>query len=274
LDLERAVVLSAQRGGQWERQQLIDAFMPSIMGIARMYRQSAAVEWNELLQEGAVGLLRALERYDAEIGVPFWAYAGWWVRQAMQKLVSELSGPLVLSDRALRQLARIKEAQRRFEQTERKEPTCGELAEIVGLPRTQVESLICTERTARGLDEPTGGESGDGSTLGEQLADPLAEEPYEQVPDHVLASDLPRLLDHLTEREQIVIRSRYGIGVEAQTLRAVASTLGVSAERVRQIEQDSLTKMHCATCRGDGAEVARTRRRGSEETPCVAATAA
>jgi RNA polymerase primary sigma factor len=70
-----------------------------------------------LMQEGVVGLLRALQRYDPERGVPFWAYAAWWVRQAMQQVVSELSRPLVLSDRALRQLARVKAAQRRGAET-------------------------------------------------------------------------------------------------------------------------------------------------------------
>ena len=95
-------MLAAKQGGAREREQLIEAFSPSIVGVARMYRNSSRVKWNELLQEGVVGLLRALERYDVELGTPFWAYAKWWVRQAMQQLVSELTGPVVLSDRALR----------------------------------------------------------------------------------------------------------------------------------------------------------------------------
>jgi RNA polymerase sigma factor (sigma-70 family) len=243
------VVLAAKQGGSRERQQLIDAFMSSIAGIARLYRRSSAVEWQELTQEGVVGLLRALERYDAEMGVPFWAYASWWVRQAMQQLVSELSRPLVLSDRALRQLARIKDAQRRIEQTSRREASTDELAEVVGLPRPQVESLICTERTARGLDEPSRPDAGEGTTLGELLADPVAEEPYERVPYRVMAADLPSLLAELSERERAVICARYGIGREEETLREVAGGLGVTAERVRQIEQDALGKLRCVTGR-------------------------
>jgi RNA polymerase sigma factor (sigma-70 family) len=191
-----------------------------------------------------VGLLRALERYDAELGIPFWSYATWWVRQAMQQLVSQMSRPLVLSDRALRQLARIKDAQRRFQQRWRREATMGELAEMVGLPRTQIESLICTERTPRGLDEPAGGEAGSGLTVGDLLADPPAEEPYARVPQRVLAEELPHLLGHLTERERTVICRRFGIGQPEETLREVAPRLGVSAERVRQIEQESLAKLN------------------------------
>ena len=97
--------------------------------------RSSRVGRDELMQEGVVGLLLALERYDPQRGVPFWGYAVWWVRQAMQQVVSELSGPIVLSDRALRQLARLKSAQRRFEQMHRREATSAELSAMIGLPR-------------------------------------------------------------------------------------------------------------------------------------------
>ena len=153
------------------------SFLPMIASVAHAYRRSTAVDRQELTQEGVVGLLRALERYEPDRGVPFWAYAAWWVRQAMQQVVSELSRPMVLSDRALRQLARIKNAQRRFEQARRREATSAELAAIVGLPRSQVESLLGTERTARGLDEPAGAETRDGTTVGELLVDPRPRRP-------------------------------------------------------------------------------------------------
>ena len=209
---ELALVARAKAGGPREREELVKLFLPLIASVAHAYRRSTAVDHQELTQEGIVGLLRALERYEPDRGVPFWAYATWWVRQAMQQVVSELSRPMVLSDRALRQLARIKNAQRRFEQARRREATSAELAAIVGLPRSQVESLLGTDRTARGLDEPTGAEAGEGATVGELLADPRAQEAYERVPQRVLAAQVPALLDHLTERERTVIRSRYGLG--------------------------------------------------------------
>ena len=143
---ERAVVMAAQQGGPREREQLIETFMPSIAGLARIYRRSSSLDWSELIQDGVVGMLRALERFDPELEVPFWGYASWWVRQAMQQLVSERSRPIVMSDRALRQLARVKDAQRGFEQRHHVAPSCGELAASVGLPRAQVESLLASER--------------------------------------------------------------------------------------------------------------------------------
>lgn len=117
---------------------------------------------------------------------------------------------------------------------------------MIGLPTSQVEKLLCTDRTAWGLDEPTGTQAGDGATVREQLADPPAHEAYERVPQQVLASQIPDLLDCLTDRERTVICSRYGLGRREQTLREIASCLGVSAERVRQIEQDSLAKLYAA----------------------------
>ena len=236
----------AKNGGPREREELVNTYLPMIASVAYAYRRSTGLDRDELTQEGVVGLLRALERYEPQRGVPFWGYAAWWVRQAMQQAVSELSRPVVLSDRALRQLARIKDAQRRFGQSRRREPTAAELSAMVGLPTSQVEKLLCTDRTARGLDEPSGADAGDGATVGELLADPPAHEAYERVPQQALASQIPGLLGCLTDRERTVICSRYGLGRREQTLREIAPRLGVSAERVRQIEQDSLAKLYAA----------------------------
>jgi RNA polymerase sigma factor (sigma-70 family) len=240
------MVLAAKHGGAREREELIDAFLPLVRRAARGYSRSTAIDRTDLTQEGVVGLLRALERYDPSRGVPFWAYAAWWVRQAMQQVVSELSRPIVLSDRALRQLARIKEARRRVEQTYAREASCSEIASLAGLPQTQVEKLIAAERRPRSLDERANAENGDAMTVGDQLADPPAEEAYERVPHRVVAAEIPRLLEHLSARERTVICDRFGIGRREHTLREVAERLAVSAERVRQIEQASLEKLYAA----------------------------
>jgi RNA polymerase primary sigma factor len=240
---ERALVLRAQAGGPRDREELVKWFAPMIANLAHAYRRSA-VDREELMQEGVVGLLRALERYQPERGVPFWGYAVWWVRQAMQQVVSELSRPIVLSDRALRQLARIKDAQRRFEQAHRHEPSPLELAPLVRLPRWQIESLTRAERNTRGLDEPAVGDCSEGTSLAELLADVPAQDAYDRVDQRELARTVPKLLAHLDERERTIIRSRYGLGRPAQTLREVAPKLGISAERVRQIEHDALQKLY------------------------------
>lgn len=240
---EAALLERARRGGPREREELVNAFLPMIVSVAHGYRRSTRIDQHELTQEGIVGLLRALERFEPDRGVPFWAYATWWVRQAMQQVVSELSLPMVLSDRAVRRLVRIKAAQRQFEQIHRRSPKSSELARIVRLPRAQVESLLRTERSARGLEESMGCETGDGTTIGELLPDPCAREAYDRLPDRLLAAEISGLLEHLTERERTVLCARYGIGRREHMLREVAPLLGVTAERVRQIEQESLAKL-------------------------------
>src|SRR4051812_12289139 len=144
---------------------------------ARRYR-GAHVERVELLQEGVVGLLRALDGFDPERGTPFWAYASWWVRQAMQQLVAELGRPVTMSDRALRNLARLHDAHRAAVADGRGEPTRALLAERTGLTLEQVDELLAVDRAPRSLEEPVSEDERIG-TLGELVADPLAEGDYE-----------------------------------------------------------------------------------------------
>jgi RNA polymerase sigma factor (sigma-70 family) len=171
---ERELVHAAQRGDARARAQLVEAFTPLIAAAAATYRNSPTVERLELIQEGVVGLLRALERYDPARGVPFWGYGSWWVRQAMQQLVAELTRPTVLSDRALRYLARLREAHGDLVAETGREPRRDELAERSGLDRDVVDDLLAVERASRSLEAPIPGDGGQIGTFGELIADPLA----------------------------------------------------------------------------------------------------
>jgi DNA-directed RNA polymerase sigma subunit (sigma70/sigma32) len=242
---EHELVRAAQRGRPGARDELVDAFMAPIASVARLYRGTRAVCREELLQEGVVGLLRAVDRYDAALGTPFWAYASWWVRQAMQQLVSELTRPVVLSDRASRQLARVRNAEREHLQSRGKVPTLREIASDTGLTRPQVERLIAAARTPRALDEPIGDDDS-GSTFVELLPDPRAEDAYERVPARTQIGALGPLLERLDDRERMIMRARYGLDGPERTLRELARVLGVSAERVRQIEGRALDKLRDA----------------------------
>jgi RNA polymerase primary sigma factor len=244
--VERKLVLAAEHGDANARDQLVEAFMPLIASVARIYRSSRAIDRVELMQEGVVGLLSALERYDPTRGTPFWAYASWWVRQAMQQLVSELTRPVVLSDRALRQLARVKDARREYLQAHCSDPSSADLAESTGLTRDQVDNLLAVERAPRGLEEPVGGDDGTDALFGEMLADPFAEDAYERVDRRLEVEELRDLPSVLCEREQTILRARFGLDGRPQTLREVAVRLGLSAERVRQIEERALEKLRTA----------------------------
>jgi RNA polymerase sigma factor (sigma-70 family) len=243
---ERELVVAAAAGDDVARELLVEAFQPSIAGVARLYRHSASVDRGELMQEGVVGLLNALKRYDADRGTPFWAYATWWVRQAMQSLVAQTGAAVVLSDRALRQLARVKDARSTHLQSHGKEPSIRDLADTTGFPREHVESLVAAERTPRGLDEPVTRDPDAMSAVGETLADPGAEDAFDHVVTHLAAEEMSDLPGGLSDRERMIVSARYGLGRPAETLRDVAERLGLSAERVRQIEQGALGKLRAA----------------------------
>jgi RNA polymerase sigma factor (sigma-70 family) len=243
-------VLAARAGDPAAKERLVTAFMPLIGGVARMYRNSHAVNRLELMQDGVVGLLQALERYDPERGTPFWAYASWWVRQAMQHLVAELTRPVVLSDRALRQLARVKDARRVHLQACGREPSPSELGAHTGFSQDHVEHLLAVDRVPRGLEEPLGSEEDSSGTVGAMLADPIAEDAYDRVDRSLQVQQVRGLRIELGKRERAIVRARCGFGGRQQTLREIGGRMGLSAERVRQIEEGALTKLRAAAASG------------------------
>src|SRR3954452_947978 len=244
-EAERELLAAAQARREGARARLVEASLPLIASVARSYRGVRGVGRNELMQEGVVGLLKGTDRYDSDLGTLFWAYASWWVRQAMQQVVSELARPVNMSDRALQQLARIRDARRRHLTEESSEPSPAELSSITGLPRDRVESLIAVERTPLPLDGPIGDE-GDSQTFCDLLPDPRADDEYERA-DRRLDTERVRAVPcKLCMREKTVLSAHYGLGRPAATLREIGAELGLSAERVRQVEEEALDKLRRA----------------------------
>ncbi len=217
---EQALVFAAQAGEAAARAELVETFAPAIAGAARNYPRVAL---DELVQEGSVGLLRAASRYDSRMGTPFWAYATWWVHQAMKQLVSETTRPVVLPDRAQRRLARLREARRRHLEADGVEPSPDELAAATGLDRYQVEDLLAVELVTEPAAEEKLG-PGDGREL-------------------VALRDLTGGLD---ARERETVLAHYGIGRSPERLGELAARFGLSVERVRQIEAEALSKIRAA----------------------------
>ena len=249
--IERRLIDAAQAGDRRAREELVEAFLPLIAGVARVYRGSQAITRVELMQEGVVGLLRALERYDPALGVPFWGYAAWWVRQAMQQLIAELTRPMVLSDRALRQLSQLKRAHGEYLVEHGREPSGHELADRTGLSHAQVADMLALERVPQSMDEAIQGAEGDMGAFGELLADPLAGDAYEQLLDYSEIEQIRALLGSLNDRERMILRARYGLDGPEESLRDIGERIGLSGERVRQIEQRALGKLRAGATRGE-----------------------
>src|SRR3954463_8457228 len=146
---ERDLVVATERGDRAACRQLVDAFLPAIAGVARRFDAGGGVQRTELLQEGVAGLLFAAKRYDPRMATPFWAYASFWVRKAMQELVAEVTRPAALSDHAVRALAQGGAARREHLRTYGSEPTAAQLSAATGLSAVQVDSLLAVDRVPR-----------------------------------------------------------------------------------------------------------------------------
>jgi RNA polymerase sigma factor (sigma-70 family) len=238
--------VATERGDRAACRKLVDAFLPAIGGVARRFDRGGGITHAELMQEGVAGLLFAARRYDPRTGTPFWGYASFWVRKAMQELVADVTRPAALSDHAVRGLAQLRAARRAHVLAHGTEPTGAQLAAATGLSRSQLDSLLAIEQQPRSLDEPVSAEGSSSATFGDLLADPNAEGAYDRVLDRLEIRGVGVLAERLDERERAVLAGHYGLGCPAQTLHAIGVALGLSAERVRQIEAAALEKLRAA----------------------------
>jgi RNA polymerase sigma factor (sigma-70 family) len=259
------LVLAAQASAGADRERLVKLYTPRIAGIARTYAGVGNVDRRELMQDGVVGLLRALQRYEPDVGTSFWGYASWWVRQAMQHLVAEMTRPIVLSDRALRQLARIRSAEGRLAQKHAHQPSLGDLADATGFAVGHIQALTAAARRPRGLEERIGGE--DGAAVGDRVLDVRAEDAYDAVPWRAACRELPELMAGLSDQERAILCSRFGLGERTHTLRELGDAIGVSAERVRQIEEVSLQKCRDVAARTMAVQQVAAQPAGSSRAP-------
>jgi RNA polymerase sigma factor (sigma-70 family) len=238
----RDLVRRAQAGDTRAREQLIGRLLPLVSSLARRFR-TEGLDQTDLIQEGIVGLLRALERYDPGRGVPFAAYATWWIRQSLQDARSDFIRPFRLPPKALRQLSQLKSEHQRIYQAEGRSADIAELAERTKVELDQARALAAADARVRSLDEPVDGGEGEIGALGDLLDDPLSADAYEQVVEAVAGEQLRALLSRLTDRERDVVRARFGFDAEPLRLVEIGEQMGVSAERVRQIEDRALAKL-------------------------------
>jgi RNA polymerase sigma factor (sigma-70 family) len=235
----------AKAGDMVARERLIGKLLPLVSSLARRFR-TEGLDQTDLIQEGIVGVLRALERYDPERGVPFVAYASWWIREALQEARSDFIRPFRLPPKALRQLSQLKSEHHRVYQAEQRSAGMRELAERTSIDFDQAEALAAADAHVRRLDDPIEDSEGELGTLGDLLSDPLSAEAYEQVVDALAGEQLRALLSRLTDREREVVRARFGFDGSQQKLVDIGQRLGLSAERVRQIEERALVKLRQA----------------------------
>ena len=222
----------AQAGDQPALDQLIVGNLRYVVSVARRYL-GYGLALADLVNEGNMGLIQAAKRFDPARGVKFITYAVWWIRQAITHALAEQGGVVALPVKQLENLRKVLEAYRRHVQRTGVEPSIDELAEELTLPPKQIETILHVYRHLS-LDAPIGAESETSflDTLSSR-EHPSEEEIYMK---GTLVQEVQDLLGQLPEREQQVLRWRFGLDDEPKTLEEIGTLLGVTRERVRQIE--------------------------------------
>ena len=227
--------------GDAARAHLIRANTRLVVSIAKKYR-GRGLQFLDLIQEGNVGLMKAVEKYDYRRGNRFSTYATWWIRQAVTRALANHGRTIRIPAHLGGRISKLYQVAQELEQEYGRQPTAEEIAENMELPAERVRWMLRTSRQPVHLERPVGDESD--AELGDFIEDIEAPPPAEMVANKMLTEELGDILDQLTPREARILRLRYGLqDGESRTLKEVGEMFGLSRERIRQLEKEALRKL-------------------------------
>ncbi len=234
--LERTV-----RAGDAAKGDLTQANLRLVVSIAKRY-SGRGIPLLDLIQEGNLGLMRAVEKFDHLKGFKFSTYATWWIRQAITRAIADQARTIRIPVHMVEIMSRVRREQRRLTQELGREPTMDELAKTCDLTASRVEELLKIAQDPLSLDTPVGTE--DDTSLADFVEDSQAIKPADAATRKMLGDEVSKVLDLLSPREQEVVRLRFGLDDgRPRTLEEVGRTFGVTRERIRQIESKTLAKL-------------------------------
>ena len=241
-DEEVALALRIQEGDTEAKQELAEANLRLVVSIAKRY-VGRGMQFLDLIQEGNMGLMKAVEKFDHTKGFKFSTYATWWIRQAITRAIADQARTIRIPVHMVETINKLVRVQRQLLQDLGREPTPEEIGAEMDLPTEKVREILKIAQEPVSLKTPIGEE--DDSHLGDFIEDDNATSPADHTAYALLKEQLDEVLEQLTDREENVLRLRFGLDKngEIRTLEQVGQVFGVTRERIRQIEAKALRKL-------------------------------
>jgi len=239
---EKELAKRAKKGDKEALKKLVEGNLRFVVNVAKNF-MGWGVPLTDLIAAGNLGLLEAAKRFDPERDVKFISYAVWWIRQAIMQTIFQQTGAVRIPVKESLFISKVKEIYEKLKEQTKREPSIEEIAKEVGASPKKVRNALQIVRMPYSLDRPIG-EEGEDLTLLDVLSKKGTEDVERDIVEESLHKELSKLLNILDERERAIIEHRFGLnGEEPKTLTEVGEILGISRERVRQIEQRALKKL-------------------------------